>query len=262
MRKQFPGPLNVSWAQVSLLSVSDRQVSPEDIFFGHRSWEDDLKPVHKDATLTFRQSHMFSVFTLNSLNNRGWHQSTVTPISTSQVLEIINGIGYCAWFSTVLEIKVRALWMLGKHCTNWATTPNMTNFEMGFVLSLTTRYELQKQCLSSEVYSEAFVPLLFWKSGMSSVMTLYWKVIIRCLSLLRSWLLKQSCPFPYLRPKVFCLNLSSKAAHLRSLHYHHSHHHQYHHYPLLNSYKERRNQWKNPRVKTPCLWEQIEVSII
>lgn len=84
MRKQFPGPLNVSWAQVSLLSVSDRQVSPEDIFFGHRSWGDDLKSVHNEATLTFRQSHKFSMLTLNSLNNRGWHQSTVTPVSTSR----------------------------------------------------------------------------------------------------------------------------------------------------------------------------------
>lgn len=94
-------------------------------------------------------------------------------------------------------------------CDAWETlyqlncSPSLASFEMGLVLSLTTCHELKKKSLSSKVYRDAFVANMFWKSGMSSVMTLYWKTIMCCLSSLKNWLWKQSSHFPHLRPKVF-----------------------------------------------------------
>lgn len=123
-----------------------------------------------------------SVFTLNSLCRKN---DLKLPILLSPRLGAgNNGIEGHAWLSVVIRLDQGLCACLGSPAPA-ELQPQLVQFWNEVSSESHTCHEHQKKPLSSEVYRDAVVAQVFWKSGMSSLMKLH--VSTCCLSSLRSW---------------------------------------------------------------------------
>lgn len=139
------------------------------------------KLVHSDATWTFGEqglclpwTHCVEWMTLN------FRSSCLHVLGAGN-----NGIEGHAWLSVVIRLDQGLCACLGSPAPA-ELQPQLVQFWNEVSSESHTCHEHQKKPLSSEVYRDAVVAQVFWKSGMSSLMKLH--VSTCCLSSLRSWI--------------------------------------------------------------------------